>query len=242
MNKGFIRIIGLSLVLALASVSAMATTTAAMLHGAGGVSVNGSAVMQTSTVFSGDTIETAPNSSASLSMSGSSVLVTEKSSLVFNGRDVSFASGGGIVKTAQGFSARFWQVNVSPAKSTARFQLLQKGNVLNVAALEGDVSILNGNKSIALQAGQSVDIPLVEQEQKGRKRAGAAQDSNQGGGVGSANSSTATGAPEPPQGGGTAGSAWDVNKGVIAGSISVSAVAITGILLVTHKPISPSGP
>jgi hypothetical protein len=228
--------LGVVAVLALASANVMASTAAAMLHGNGGVSVNGSSVMQTTTVFSGDRIETAPNSSVNLSMNGSSILVSEKSSLIFNGADVSFASGGAIVKTTQGLSARFRQVNVAPSKLMARFQLLQKGNILKVAALEGDLAIANGNKNIALVAGQSVDIPLSEQERQSGDRTEVAQNSD--GGSGTADSSAPS--PDPRQA--QPLPAGSDKTGLIVGGIEATGVAIAGLVLVSQKPISPKGP
>src|SRR5882757_5374130 len=164
MNKRLTQVIVLFVTCALASADALAAVAAATLHGNAGVSVNGNAVTPTSTVFGGDRIETAPNSAASLTMNGSSVLVGQNSNLVYNGQSVSFASGGAVVQTSQGMSAKFDRVDITPNQASAKFRLEQKGNILTVSALEGNVSIANGTKNLALNAGQQVDIDLKAQD------------------------------------------------------------------------------
>src|SRR5437868_13291053 len=111
MRRCFSQSVVLMVIMALVSADAMASSAAAaILRGNGGISVNGSAVTPTSTVFKGDRIDIAPNSTVTLSTNGSSVLVEQNSSLIFNGENVSFTSGGAIVKTAQGMVAKFQRV------------------------------------------------------------------------------------------------------------------------------------
>src|SRR5437879_10445853 len=105
MNKRLSQLLVIFVVFALACGDAMASASAATLYGSGRVSVNGNAVMPTTTVFGGDLIETAPNAVANLTMNGSSILVGQNSSLVFNGQGVSFASGAAVLQTSQGMAA-----------------------------------------------------------------------------------------------------------------------------------------
>src|SRR4051812_20211528 len=168
MNKRFNQALVMCVVLALACGDAMASAAAATLHGNGGVSVNGNPVMPTTTVFGGDVIETASNSAANLTMNGSSVLVGQNSSVVFNGQGVSFASGGAVLQTSQGMPAQFHGVTVTPSQAAAKFKLQQKGHTLNVAALEGNLTIANGTNSFALPAGKSVDVNLDEPPQSSK--------------------------------------------------------------------------
>jgi hypothetical protein len=160
MRRALNQVLVLFVMFALACGDAMASAAAATLHGNGGVSVNGNPVMPTTTVFGGDVIETAPNAAANLTMNGSSVLVGQSSSVVFNGQSVSFASGGAVLQTSQGMAAQFHSVTITPSQPAAKFKLQQKGHTLNVAALEGNLSIVNGTSSIGLAAGKSVDINL----------------------------------------------------------------------------------
>jgi hypothetical protein len=160
MNKRLSQALVLFVIFTLACGDAMASAAAATLHGNGGVSVNGNPVMPTTTVFGGDMIETAPNAAANLTMNGSSVLVGQNSSLVFNGQGVSFASGTAVLQTSQGMAAQFHSVTITPSQPSAKFKLQQRGHTLNVAALEGNLSIVNGISSFDLTAGKSIDIDL----------------------------------------------------------------------------------
>jgi hypothetical protein len=207
MNKRLSQVLAIFVIVSLASGDAMASAAAATLHGNGGVSVNGNPVMPTTTVFGGDQIATAPNAAANLTMNGSSVLVGQNSSLVYNGQGVNFTSGSATLQTTQGMAAQFHSVTITPNQPLAKFKLQQKGNTLNVAALEGNLSIAKGTSSFALPAGKSMDINL----------------------------------DEPPQGGNIPSSST-ISGGLIAGLGAVAAAAITGIVAVSQKPVSPSGP
>jgi len=234
MSKRITRVIVLLVTCALISADALAAAAAATLHGNGGVSVNGNAVTPTSTVFGGDRIETAPNSAANLTMNGSSVLVGQNSNLVYNGPTVSFASGGAAVQTSQGMAAKFDHVAITPNQPSAKFRFQQNGNMLTVVAMEGSLSIVNGTKNLALNAGQQVDIDLNAKD--ARKAAGDE--------IGSSNTSTSgTGAGSPAQGGSSqSASNFTTTGSILAASGAVMGVAIAGIVAVSQKAISPSGP
>jgi hypothetical protein len=229
MSKRFSQVIVLLVTCALISADALAAVAAATLHGNGGVSVNGNAVTPTSTVFGGDRIETAPNSAASLTMNGSSVLVGQNSNLIYNGPSVSFASGGAAVQTSQGMGAKFDHVAITPNQPSAKFRFQQNGTMLTVVAVEGSLSIANGTKNLALNAGQQVDIDL---NAKDRKKAGADEP---GSSSTDAQGSSTNPNPTPVDNGNVTGT-------MIAGAGAVIGVAIAGIVAVSQKAISPSGP
>jgi hypothetical protein len=198
------------------------SAAAATLRGSGGISVNGSTVIPTSTVFKGDRIETAPNSAVTLSSNGSSVLVEQNSSLIFNGENVSFTTGGAIVKTTQGMVAKFQRIVITPGQSASRFQMLQMGNVLRVAALEGNLSIFDGRGGeIALNSGKQVDIPLGDKDKDDK---------------------AATDSPLPDSA--AAGKViYQTTTGpAVAGIGGVIAVALISMLAANQKAVSPSGP
>jgi hypothetical protein len=229
MSKRLTQVIALLVTCALLSADALAAVTAATLHGNGGVSVNGNAVTSTSTVFSGDRIETAPNSVASLTMQGSSVLVVQDSNLIYNGQSVSFASGGAVVQTSQGLSAKIDHVDIRPNQSSAKFRFQQNGNILTVGALEGNLSIANGTKNLGLNAGQQIDIDLRAQD----RRKAAADDPS------ASSPTTSGGSADPKQ---IPLDSGNVTKGMIAGAGAVMAVAIAGLIAASQKAISPNVP
>src|SRR3954471_11840827 len=137
----------------------LGAATAAMLRSNGGVSVNGSPVTPVTTVFAGDRIETAPNAAGSITVNGSSLLLNENSSMVFNGEGMDFQCGGGTIRTTQGLTSRYGRMLVKPANDAARYRVQQTGATLQVSALEGNLSLNDGVKSFNLVAGNSMNIP-----------------------------------------------------------------------------------
>jgi hypothetical protein len=235
MSKRLTQVMVLLVTCALISADALAAAAAATLHGNGGVSVNGNAVTPTSTVFGGDRIETAPNSAASLTMNGSSVLVGQNSNLIYNGPNVSFAAGGAAVQTSQGMAAKFDHVAITPNQPSAKFRFQQNGSMLTVVAMEGSLSIVNGTKNLALNAGQQVDIDLNAKD--ARKAAGDEPGLSNAG-----TSGTGAGSPAPQGGSGGGASTLSTTGSALAASGAVIGVAIAGIIAVSQKAISPSGP
>src|SRR6059058_4910682 len=128
--------VALLLLLSWASVYCSAATAAGMLRSSGGVSVNGSPVTPVTTVFAGDRIETAPKAVGNITISGSSLLLEENSSMVFTGQEMDFYCGGGTIQTTQGVSARYGRVAVKPSKDSARYRVLQSGATLKISAVD----------------------------------------------------------------------------------------------------------
>src|SRR5947209_411720 len=147
-----------ALVLLLSGLPALASAVAGMLRSNGGVSVNGSPVTPLTTVFAGDRIETAPKAVGNITVSGSSLLLEENSSMVFTGQEMDFYCGGGTIQTTQGVSARYGRVEVKPSKDSARYRVQQTGATLKVSAVDGDLTLSDGGKSFSLPAGNSMNV------------------------------------------------------------------------------------
>src|SRR5207249_3956540 len=130
--------------LAILGTNVFGAVAAGMLRSNGGVSVNGSPATSVTTVFAGDRIETAPKAVGNISVNGSSLLLEENSSVVFNGQDVDFYCGGGTFQTTQGMRARFGRLAVKPTKDAARYQVQQTGATLRISAVEGDLTLFDG--------------------------------------------------------------------------------------------------
>jgi len=234
MKRLFYNLAAMILVLALSSSELFAAATAGMLRSNGGVSVNGAPVNPVTTVFSGDRIETAPNAVGSFSVGGSSVLLNENSSLLFAGQSMDFQCGGGTIQTSQGMAARFGHTTVKPAKDAARYRVQQSGAALQITAMEGDLSLTDGAREFNLAAGKSANVAY-----NGCMTQLAKADSQN---LISKADTAASSPNSPPIALPTSPANSAVIHGLITGGSAVSAVAVTGIILINQNPASPSKP
>ena len=233
MKRSFYSLVAVLLVFSLSCAEAFASAAAGMLRSNGGVSVNGSPVNPVTTVFAGDRIETAPQAAASLTMNGSSLLLDPNSSLTFTGDEMSFYCGGGTVQSSQGLEARFGRIEVKPTKGNARFQVQQSGEMLKVSALDGNLTVSDGAKTMNLAPGSSTSLPNLGCGQMAKN---TPQDVTNGGNANPPQASNPTN-PPAPQNGTPVGM-----KGTIIPPAAVIGLAVTGIILIHNTPISPSGP
>ena len=204
-------------------------STTGMLRSSGGVSVNGAPVTPVTTVFSGDRIETAPQAGGNLTVGGSSLSLSENSSLLFTTQGMDFQCGGGTIQTSQGLAARFGRTTIKPAKDAARYRVQQNGASLQVTALDGDLSLTEGAREFNLPAGKSATVAYngcVAQMAKADVQDAVTKTQAADGGtpppIGPANNSTL--------------------HGVITGSSVIAGVTVTGVILVNQNPASPSHP
>src|SRR5579871_1610199 len=78
----------------------------AIVHTQGGVWINGSEVKDSSAVFSGDTVETKPGFSATLTLEGSAVLLAPETIGKFQGDAFVLDHGSVAVETSKSFKIR----------------------------------------------------------------------------------------------------------------------------------------
>lgn len=233
MKRSWYSLAAVLLVMSLLSAEALASAAAGMLRSNGGVSVNGSPVNSVTTVFAGDRIETAPQSAASLTMNGSSLMVDPNSSLTFTGDEMNFYCGGGTVQASQGLEARFGRVEVKPTKGTARFQVQQSSEILRISAIDGDLTVSDGAKTVNLTPGNSTSVANLGCGQMAKNTAPQNVSNN----ANAAKTADTTSAASAPNGGAPAGL-----RGAIIPPTVVISLAVTGIILLQNTPISPSGP
>ncbi len=236
MKKSLYSFVTVLLVFSLSSAEAFASAAAGMLRSNGGVSVNGAPVNPITTVFAGDRIETAPQAGASLTMNGSSLLLDPNSSLTFTGNEMNFYCGGGTVQANQGLSARFGRVAVKPAKDNARFQVQQSGEMLKVSAIDGNLTVSDGMKSVNLAPGNSTSVPNLGCGQMAKNTTPQEIGNNTNT---AADSNPQSAAPQQGSAGNTTGV---YTKGMTAAPAAVLGVAVAGIILVNQTPVSPSKP
>ena len=98
-----------------AQVMLAADAPSAMLYTNGAAWLNGSDVPKSAAVFSGDLLQTRPDSTASIQANGSSVMVIADSLVKFEGPAVELEHGAVRVTTSHGMAARAGDVTVKPA-------------------------------------------------------------------------------------------------------------------------------
>lgn len=133
-----------------------ADSNAAMLYINGAALVNDARVPRSSaSIFSGDLLQTRPNSVANINEPGSSVSVLGDSLVKFEGSSVEIQHGAVTVSTSKGMVAMAGDVKVTP-KSYAwtEFKVVDTDGMVKIHAEKGDLLIDDGSKVVTLAQGQ----------------------------------------------------------------------------------------
>lgn len=153
-------------------------TASAMLYTNGAAWLNGSEVPKSAAVFSGDMLQTRPDSTASIQSNGSSVMVLADSLVKFEGPAVELEHGAVRVTTSRGLEAHAGDVTVKPAANTwTEFQVTDVDGRVQIAANKGDVTVQDDKGTTTVTQGQQTtrdDTTNPEKKKKRRRRAGAA--------------------------------------------------------------------
>jgi hypothetical protein len=135
-------------------------TASAMLYTNGAAWLNGSEVPKSAALFSGDLLQTRPDSTASIQANGSNVMVLADSLVKFEGPAVELQHGAVRVTTSRGLAARAGDVTVKPASDTwTEFQ---------VTDLDGRVQIAKGTTTVT-QGQQTTRDDTSDTEKKKKK-------------------------------------------------------------------------
>jgi hypothetical protein len=127
----------------------------AVLQAAGKVQVNGADSRKITTLFSGDSIQTDPDSVANIIASGSSVLVMPNASVKFLGNAVELTHGGMAIATSVGMSAMAFGLTITPtAQTSSKFEVAESEDAVVVAARQGNVVVSDGQQTSTTQEGQ----------------------------------------------------------------------------------------
>ncbi|HKN73321.1 MAG TPA: hypothetical protein VJX30_19970 [Terriglobales bacterium] len=155
-------------------------TASAMLYTNGAAWLNGSEVPKSAAVFSGDMLQTRPDSTASIQSNGSSVMVLADSLVKFEGPAVELEHGAVRVTTSRELAARAGDVTVKPvSNSWTEFQVTDVDGRVQIAANKGDVTVQDaqGTTTTVTQGQQTTKDDTADTEKKKkkhRKAAGAA--------------------------------------------------------------------
>lgn len=123
-------------------VSLLGQTPSAILHTQGGVWVNNYEATDSSTIFSGDTLETKPGFSSNLVLEGSAVLIQPESVGTFKGDLLELDHGGVSVETSRSFKVRVHCITVTPVSSDfTQYDVSDVNGTVQVAARKKDVNV-----------------------------------------------------------------------------------------------------
>jgi hypothetical protein len=240
--------------------SMMATSPGAMAVPSGNVAVNGNGLARPAAVFSGDRIDTA-NGSLSMTMTGSSVLVSPKSSVVYAPDQMTVSSGGVRIATTTGFAGRVRNLSLRPdAKTKSVYTVAERDGKILIAAVQGSLAIDDGRGQMTIAANHAVAIPVSETTQgtdepkcqKGDKACEKAVKNCKGDkaceaqAASAAGGAAAGGAAAGAAGAGAAAAGASVSTavavGVAAAVAAASAAASYGIAVATEPKASSSTP
>ena len=125
------------------------------LRSTGNVMVNGKPVPPSSTVFSGDRVQTGMDATATMTTDGSTVLVAGGSSIILGDNVIDLACGTAMVTTVRGMTVRVNGITITPSTPSAKFEVAQGGHALSISAHEGSISVQDGHGSTTMQQGQT---------------------------------------------------------------------------------------
>jgi hypothetical protein len=172
-----------------------ADSASAMLYSNGTAWINGSTVPKSAAVFAGDLVQTRPDSSASLTASGSSVMVLADSLVKFQGTAVELEHGAVRVSTAHGLATQAGEVTVKPAgNSWTEFQVTDVDGQVRIVASKGDLTVQDQQGTTTVQEGQQTTRDDTSNpEKKKRRRRGTGAATAAGGGILSSSAALYTG-------------------------------------------------
>jgi hypothetical protein len=133
-----------------------ADSGAAMLYADGAAWLNGGHAPRSSAIFSGDLVQTRPDSAANIHAPGSSVTVLGDSLVEFEGSFLKVEHGGVSVSTTQGMATTAGAVRVAPASNASRteFNVTDTDGTVRIAARMGNLTITDDQGTATLQQGQ----------------------------------------------------------------------------------------
>jgi hypothetical protein len=146
-------------------------TASAMLYTNGAAWVNGSEAPKSAAVFTGDLLQTRPDSTASIQANGSSVMVLADSLVKFEGPAVELEHGAVRVTTSRGLAARAGDVTIKPtSNSWTEFQVTDVDGRVQIAANKGDVTVQDDKGTTTVTQGQQTTRDDTNDTEKKKKR------------------------------------------------------------------------
>jgi hypothetical protein len=203
-----------------------ADSNAAMLYTSGTAWVNGAHVPRpSSAIFSGDLLQTPPDSIANINEPGSSITILSESLVQFGISSVRIEHGEVSVSTSKGVATTAGDVKITPASTAwTEFDVADVDGVVRISAKKGDLLIADGSSVVTLAQGQQTTRDETSQDDNTNSNGKKKKKANQNGAA-------------PAAGGGILSSPWAI--GIGAGA--VAGVTIW-VLTRSSNPASPVEP
>jgi len=142
----------------------------AILRSAGGVWVNGNEIAGSTTIFSGDSLETKPGFVANLDVEGSSVLIQPESIVKFEGTYLTLEHGSVSVGTSTAMSVHVNCIRVEPlSNDRTQYDVADVTGKVEVAAHKDDVKITQTGSAHKPSAENSSSSAVVHEGQQGSR-------------------------------------------------------------------------
>jgi hypothetical protein len=139
-----------------------ADTDGPILTPKGNVTINGKKTTRPTALFSGDTIQTTDDSSASMTALGSSMLVSANSLFTYGSNVVEVGCGDVLITTVvKRTSAKVSNLAITPATDIAKFEITRSAGRLQISAHEGAVGINDGTQTTRLDPGKVISFNSV---------------------------------------------------------------------------------
>jgi hypothetical protein len=130
-----------------------AQNNGAMAYTHGNVTLNGQAVSSSTTIFTGDRLDTADSSVVTINRLGSSIVVNPNSSILYSQSSIDIMRGTARLSTLAGMSAQAGQLTITPKDGMAKFDIVRSDNGTTVTTREGVLTLRDGSRSLTLQPG-----------------------------------------------------------------------------------------
>lgn len=151
----------IALIFVLPAAMMSAEMQGAMLYTTNSVILNGTQVTRTAAILPGDKVTVPSNSTVTISLKGTSILVPKNSSLIFTGNAVELEPQAAVsVNTKYGMAAEISGLKIAPAKNgAAHYQVARFNGKVYVAAVQGSVLVASASGTRTIAEGTKASMP-----------------------------------------------------------------------------------
>lgn len=147
------------------AVTVMAERPSAMLYASGSVTVNGTPISKSTSVFAGDRVATSAASVVSIDRAGSSIVVDPNSSVEYESNGFTMVHGTARVAMPSGMTAHAGPVDITAKAKSAKFDVQTDGTTVLIASREGALDLSDGTSTTTLEPGYTAKVTSQDQDQ-----------------------------------------------------------------------------
>jgi len=139
-----------------------ASVPTGMIYVTGPVKINGKSVAAPTAVFKGDSVQTASAAGATIASKGLRITLASGTGLAFAEKSVAMSCGTAAFQSSTSTPVTVGRFSVSPSDKNAHFQVMNRGGLVQIAALEGGINIFDGKQTLGLAAGKMFTVPSAD--------------------------------------------------------------------------------